>query len=158
MSDEASSGKVLALSDAESEDDHEDATGHITVKDMAAELPATEQHEVLQFNEKRRAEVKKTFDFACENGKLEIKQVRARVPQQAQREQAYNVDAPCPRLGQLTLPPRRSQTYKIMFTKDERAEYGFDAFEEDLFATCPHCMEDDKMAWPDVIKFLDDNL
>jgi hypothetical protein len=45
-----------------------------------------------------------------------------------------------------------------MFTKDERAEYGFDAFEEDLFATCPHCKEDDKMAWPDVIKFLDENL
>jgi len=45
-----------------------------------------------------------------------------------------------------------------MFTKDERAEYNFGAFEEDLYATCPGCKEDQKMTWDDVIKFLDANL
>eukprot|EP00967_Tisochrysis_lutea_P013254 scaffold14793_cov37-Tisochrysis_lutea.AAC.2 len=39
-----------------------------------------------------------------------------------------------------------------MFTKDERAEYNFGAFEEDLYATCPGCKEDQKMTWDDVIK------
>jgi hypothetical protein len=83
--DLSDTGKVLALSDAESEDG-EDVTGHITVKDMAAELPGSEHYELLQFNEKRRSELKKTFDFACANGKLEAKQVWLGVPQQPRRE------------------------------------------------------------------------
>eukprot|EP00967_Tisochrysis_lutea_P013253 scaffold14793_cov37-Tisochrysis_lutea.AAC.1 len=73
---EDTSGKVLALSDAESDSEAEGRVG-IKTGDLAVELPAIEHYEPLEFNEKRRAELKKTFDFACENGKLDAKQVRA---------------------------------------------------------------------------------
>ena len=50
------------------------------------------------------------------------------------------------------------QTYKLMFSKAEREEYGWAQFEEDLHATCGAAKESGTMAWGDVVSFLDDNL
>jgi len=173
MSCEETAGKVLPLSDAESDGDDD-----LKVGDMAAALPATEHYTPLDFPEKRRADIKTIFDFACENGKLDAKQVRrsclhmclfrvnpnSKLHPQAEAQGAvwssggrYTPRTGCCRLLLTPLAFPR-QTHKIMFTKDERAEYGFSAFEEDLFATCPHCKDDDLMAWGDVLKFLDENL
>lgn len=46
--------------------------------------------------------------------------------------------------------------HKLMFTGEERGEYGFGTFDEDLQATNPDCKDD--MSLEDIIKFLDDNL
>ena len=48
------------------------------------------------------------------------------------------------------------EAHKLLFTADERGEYGFDNFDEDLQATNGGCKDD--MSWEDVVKFLDDNL
>ena len=46
--------------------------------------------------------------------------------------------------------------HKLMFNAEERGEYGFDTFDEDLQATNKDCKDD--MSFEDIIKFLDDNL
>ena len=46
--------------------------------------------------------------------------------------------------------------YELTFTPEERSEYGFSNFEEDLKATQPDCP--DQMNWAQLTKFLDDNL
>lgn len=139
------SGKVLELSDPESDTE----VGELDVSGLSAALPTDPVEEVkyepLAFPEARRAELKKVFDSACEAGKLDSKQVRAR---------ARGLLSSATRAGRAALrrcgvgagvgvemvaparPPDRPQTYKIMFSKDERAEYGFADFELDLFATC----------------------
>ena len=43
-----------------------------------------------------------------------------------------------------------------MFTAEERKEYGFDNFDEDLQATVSGCKHD--MAWADCLKFMEENL
>ncbi len=52
------------------------------------------------------------------------------------------------------LPLKRVHT--ILFTEDERREYDFDTWDEDLQATCEDCKK--TMAWADVQKFLAENL
>ena len=72
------SGKVLELSDPESDTE----VGELDVSGLSAALPTDPVEEVkyepLAFPEARRAELKKVFDSACEAGKLDSKQVRAR--------------------------------------------------------------------------------
>lgn len=48
------------------------------------------------------------------------------------------------------------EAHKLIFNAEERGEYGFDTFDEDLQATNSDCKED--MSFDDIIKFLDDNL
>ena len=52
------------------------------------------------------------------------------------------------------LPLKR--VHQILFTAEERAEYDFDTWDVDLQATCEGCGK--TMAWPDVEKFLSENL
>lgn len=46
--------------------------------------------------------------------------------------------------------------HQLLFTSDERSEYGFNDFTDDAQATCPGC--DSDMAWKDVDTFLTENL
>lgn len=46
--------------------------------------------------------------------------------------------------------------HELLFTSDERGEYGFNDFNDDATATCPGC--DSDMAWKDVDTFLTENL
>jgi hypothetical protein len=46
----------------------------------------------------------------------------------------------------------RRQAHAIMFTAEERKEYGFGTFEEDLKATNDACYGKGDMAWEDVEK------
>ena len=48
------------------------------------------------------------------------------------------------------------KVHALIFEAEERAEYGFDNFDEDLQATVAGCGDD--MGWDDVIKFMDENL
>jgi len=48
------------------------------------------------------------------------------------------------------------EAHKLIFSDEERKEYGFDTFDEDLQATNKDCK--DRMSWEDLVKFLDDNL
>ena len=53
------------------------------------------------------------------------------------------------------------EVHQLLFTKDERAEYGFDIFEEDLLATQKDELGESvdlEMTWEQVEKFLSDNL
>ncbi|KAL1520921.1 hypothetical protein AB1Y20_022481 [Prymnesium parvum] len=50
------------------------------------------------------------------------------------------------------------EVHKLLFTAEERSEYNFDNFQEDLFSTQPKKKEEDTMCWEEVLKFLDDNL
>ena len=52
------------------------------------------------------------------------------------------------------LPLKR--VHQILFSDDERKEYDFDTWDEDLQATCKECGK--TMAWADVEKFLAENL
>eukprot|EP00310_Coccolithus_braarudii_P014002 CAMPEP_0183350954 /NCGR_PEP_ID=MMETSP0164_2-20130417/22363_1 /TAXON_ID=221442 /ORGANISM="Coccolithus pelagicus ssp braarudi, Strain PLY182g" /LENGTH=75 /DNA_ID=CAMNT_0025523009 /DNA_START=27 /DNA_END=254 /DNA_ORIENTATION=+ len=49
------------------------------------------------------------------------------------------------------------RAHSIMFTADERVEYGFHDFEQDLKATNEKAADADAMTWADVEKFIEDN-
>mmetsp|Transcript_27191 Transcript_27191/g.69062 ORF Transcript_27191/g.69062 Transcript_27191/m.69062 type:complete len:134 (+) Transcript_27191:136-537(+) len=56
-------------------------------------------------------------------------------------------------------PPGRlplKRVHVLLFSDAERKEYDFDTWDEDLQATCEGCGK--TMAWPDVEKFLSENL
>lgn len=113
---------------------------------------------LLEFNEARRAGVKKSFEEALAGkARLDIK-----------------------------------ATHALLFSAEEKKEYGFDTFDEDLQATCEGCKDDMSVSdsrsrtaalwtarsptarpadprgpdgsmppfaqWDDVVKFLDENL
>ena len=85
--------------------------------------------------------------------------------------------AQAPAWGPLEYPPARREALKVsfdeaadsggrlslrgvhtmLFTQEERAEYAFDNFDEDLQVTTDGKCKDD-MSWADVLKFMDDNL
>lgn len=46
--------------------------------------------------------------------------------------------------------------HKMLFLPEERMEYDFDNFDQDLQATCEGCKDD--MGWEDVLKFMEENL
>ena len=49
------------------------------------------------------------------------------------------------------------KVHELIFTPEERSEYAFDNFDEDLQATTDGSCKDD-MSWDDVHKFMEDNL
>ena len=49
------------------------------------------------------------------------------------------------------------QVHALIFSDEERKEYGFDNFDEDLQATSDGTCKDD-MSWADVLKFMEENL
>ena len=48
--------------------------------------------------------------------------------------------------------PSAHQAHKLIFTDEERKEYGFGTFEEDLKATNEDCYSKGDMGWEDVVK------
>ena len=52
---------------------------------------------------------------------------------------------------------RLKMVHWLIFTEEERKEYGFDNFDEDLQATIPETCKD-TMSWEDVEKFMEENL
>uniref|UniRef100_A0A7S2FLW1 Uncharacterized protein n=1 Tax=Haptolina brevifila TaxID=156173 RepID=A0A7S2FLW1_9EUKA len=46
--------------------------------------------------------------------------------------------------------------HRLLFTDEERSEYDFDTWDQDLQATCEGCKRD--MSWEDIVKFLKENL
>ena len=48
--------------------------------------------------------------------------------------------------------------WELLFNAEEKGEYGFSSFEEDLFATIPECKDTEMMTWENVLTFLDENL
>ena len=48
------------------------------------------------------------------------------------------------------------EAWNLIFVQNERLEYDFDTFDQDLQATCEGCKDD--MCWADVQKFFDENL
>ena len=49
------------------------------------------------------------------------------------------------------------QVHALIFSDEERHEYGSDNFDEDLQATSDGTCKDD-MSWADVLKFMEENL
>ena len=95
----------------------------------------------MDFPEERKAELKAAFDKAAKDGRVEHKAVRCSLcPLCARSAEALLTGCGC------------RQAHALMFTAEERKEYGFGTFEEDLKATNDECYGKGDMAWEDVEK------
>lgn len=105
-----------------------------------ASTPAATYGE-MDFPEERKAELKAAFDKAAKDGRVEHKAVRCPLcPLCARSAEALLTGRGC------------RQAHALMFTAEERKEYGFGTFEEDLKATNDDCYGKGDMAWEDVEK------